>query len=140
MRIWGLKAPKTLLTFGDDAAGLPIIGFHKIPSRITQVAQGHRWSESSVYDRDNTSNTITFDVSAGFATHAECQWYVLTMDTQLIGRWQVLITVGGPGETAKTCHIDGCAIIAATAFIGVSWVASYTITGGRIRETITDNQ
>lgn len=140
MKIWGLKAPKTLMTFGWDDGGLPISGFHKTPSRITQVAQGHRWSESVVYDRDNTSNTIAFDVAGGFATHAECQWYVLTMDTQLIGRWVVLITVGEPGEPRKTCRLEGCTICAATAFNGVSWVANYTIVGGRIRETLSDNQ
>lgn len=128
------------MTFGWDDGDLPISNFEKVPSRNTQVAQGHRWTEVNVYDRQNEQNVITFDVGGGFATHAECQWHVMTLDTQLRGRWQALFTVGGRGETPRTCFLGGCTISARTRYNGVSWVASYTITGGRIRETMTDNQ
>lgn len=128
------------MIFGWDDGGLPISRYRKVPSRITQVAQGHRWTEVDVYDRQNEQNTITFDVEGVFATHTECQWHVNTLDTQLRGRWQVLISMGGLGETGKNCFLNGCTITAATAFDGVSWVANYAIIGGRIRETLSDNQ
>jgi len=128
------------MIFGWDDGDLPVSNFEKAPSRITQVAQGHRWTEVDVYDRQNEQNVITFDVGGGFTTHADCQWHVMTLDTQLRGWWQVLFTVGGRGEPQKTCNMTGCTIVARTRYNGVSWSANYTITAGRIRETLTDNQ
>lgn len=138
MKIQGLKAPKTLMVFGDDDGGLPISNFDPKPTRLIQVIQGCRWREAQAIDRSNSQTNLTFDVDGGFASHTDCQWFVLTQEAKLVGQWDVTITVGGRGEAMKTCWIQSAVVQASPRYNGVAWVAQYQITGGRIRETSKD--
>lgn len=92
-----------------------------------------RAAAARFFPRGNDKATLSFTVRREFATHRECQVYLLTAFATLPKFGQVQITCGTPGETPQDVYMDNAVLSAQPqgSFNGVEAIVQFTIQGGK---------
>jgi hypothetical protein len=104
------------------------------PERAVQIAQGCRWVDVEPYDRANEQNTLTLEVTRRYSTADECALGALHEQARLRGQWGVYFYIGSNRNWIKNTVVR----VTSRGREGVLWNITYQITGGRVREALSD--
>ena len=117
----------------------PPSNYTETPSSIDQVATGLRWREAVPFDRGNVTTVIDFDQLQRHATTAAAEKFIATLTAGLTGEWEVYIREGD-GKGGVRWLKSALVRPAQLGYDGVKSMVHYRITGGRMRETLTDTE
>lgn len=99
---------------------------------VTEAVDIVRAAAKRFFSRGNDSVALSFTVRREFATHVECQKYLLTHFSALPKFGLCEIICGAPGEVAETVSLANAVLSASPqgGFNGVAATVQYTIQGG----------
>jgi|GEM_PF-6249462 len=106
---------------------------------VIEVVDIVRAAAKRFFSRGNKAVTLEFSVRREFATHHECQKYLLTHFTTLPDSGLCQVTCGVPGEAGQEDVYLYNAVLAATpqgTFNGVEAIVRYSIQAGQVSTAV----
>lgn len=117
----------------------PPANYIETPSSIDQIATGLRWREAVPFDRGNDTTVIDWDQVQRHETVAAAEKFIATLKAGLTGEWGVYIREGD-GKGGVRWLKSALVRPAPLAYNGIQSTVHYRITGGRMRESLTDTE
>jgi hypothetical protein len=117
----------------------PPSNYVETPSSIDQIATGLRWREAVPYDRGNDTTVIDWDQVQRHASTAAAEKFIATLKAGLAGEWEVYIREGD-GKGGVRWLKSALVRPAQLGYLSVQSTVHYRITGGRMRESLTDTE